>query len=208
MPFWTLPMTSWPDSVFWDFSLDLYLKDGVDHACLALQDQLGLNVNMLLFALWLGHRGVSLDPVRLRQAEVAIAPWQEDLIVPLRAVRRTLASRVRASGDEHLSEPWRGHASRLKKNIQALELDGEHLVQLTLDDLAAGWQADGLPGLVLAGDNLRVYRHLPSAFRGDIDCLFEASFPDAVKAERASVLKTLMDHPAEAINGQGKAGAG
>ncbi|MGI9492931.1 MAG: TIGR02444 family protein, partial [Geminicoccaceae bacterium] len=48
----------WPESPFWDYSLSLYGRPGVEQACLELQRRHGLNVNLLLFAFWLADRGV------------------------------------------------------------------------------------------------------------------------------------------------------
>ena len=45
------------DSAFWRFSLELYARDGVPAACLALQDREGADVNLVLLALWLGESG-------------------------------------------------------------------------------------------------------------------------------------------------------
>ena len=38
------------DNPFWQFSLDAYQRDGVQPACLSLQDDWGLDVNVLLYA--------------------------------------------------------------------------------------------------------------------------------------------------------------
>ena len=39
-------------SPFWRFSLDFYRRPGVPEVCLQLQDAHGVDVNLLLFALW------------------------------------------------------------------------------------------------------------------------------------------------------------
>jgi uncharacterized protein (TIGR02444 family) len=40
-----------PDDPFWRFSLDLYGRPGVAPACLALQDEAGADVNLVLYLL-------------------------------------------------------------------------------------------------------------------------------------------------------------
>ena len=40
----------------WEFSLDFYARPGVSAALIELQDRAGLDVNLILFALWLGAR--------------------------------------------------------------------------------------------------------------------------------------------------------
>src|ERR1700680_2972326 len=44
-------------SPFWRFSLRFYRQPGVADACIALQDARGVDVNILLFFLWLGSPG-------------------------------------------------------------------------------------------------------------------------------------------------------
>ena len=39
---------------FWDFSVRTYGVPGVSQACLALQDERGVDVNMLLYCIWIG----------------------------------------------------------------------------------------------------------------------------------------------------------
>ncbi len=48
---------SFPSSPFWDYSLGIYRKPGVADACIALQDEFGLDVNMLLACLWFSAEG-------------------------------------------------------------------------------------------------------------------------------------------------------
>ena len=76
---------------FWRFSLTVYARPGVASSCLALQDRLGLDVNLLLFCCWAAARGHRLDPAELAAAEAASADWQRDIVVPLRGIRRQLA---------------------------------------------------------------------------------------------------------------------
>src|SRR5689334_13312505 len=75
----------------WRFSLAVYARPGAAEALLALQDRAGRNVNLMLFALWLGvARGERLVAATLAAAETAIAPLDAGLVMPLRALRRSL----------------------------------------------------------------------------------------------------------------------
>ena len=47
----------------WDFSLRVYRAPGVSDWCLALQDGHGADVNILLWAAWLGAAGLLLTAV-------------------------------------------------------------------------------------------------------------------------------------------------
>ena len=40
---------------FWDFSNQLYDKDGVTEICLNLQEELEVDVNLVLFCFWGAH---------------------------------------------------------------------------------------------------------------------------------------------------------
>ena len=55
---------------FWRFSLRVYRAAGVQQACLALQEDCGADVNLLLLCGWQGLDGRALDRRRLRQAMV------------------------------------------------------------------------------------------------------------------------------------------
>ena len=75
---------------FWQFSLDFYRRDGVAEACLTLQDRLGLDVNILLYAAWLASQGRTASVADFEQVDLLVAPWREEVIRPLRRIRRWL----------------------------------------------------------------------------------------------------------------------
>ena len=50
---------------FWKFSLELYDREGVAAACLALQEEYQLDVNLLLFCYWHGSNFGVIDTERL-----------------------------------------------------------------------------------------------------------------------------------------------
>ena len=77
-------------SPFWTFSLALYRTPGVPAACIVLQDECGVDVNVLLFALWLAKEGRALRSDDLAEADLAISAWRNEAVRPLRAVRRFL----------------------------------------------------------------------------------------------------------------------
>jgi uncharacterized protein (TIGR02444 family) len=77
----------------WRFSLDFYPRPGVAAACLALQDRHGRDVNLVLFAVWVGLSGRGrLNPAGLAGAEAAIGPWRGEMIEKLRELRRKAKS--------------------------------------------------------------------------------------------------------------------
>jgi len=100
---------------FWDYSLASYSLDGVASSCLVLQDNCGMDVNLLLYAAWLAHRDQRLSAEHLAWVEAEIVDWRERVIKPLRALRRQLQDYSRASG--------------VREEIKALELRAEQQQQ-------------------------------------------------------------------------------
>ncbi|MDF1747328.1 MAG: TIGR02444 family protein [Alphaproteobacteria bacterium] len=86
---------SLPDSdTFRQFCLTLYAAEGVEAACLDLQDKFGLDVTLILLCCWVGQHGVRLSTESLAQAEQSVKPWRETAIDPIRALRRRLKDAV------------------------------------------------------------------------------------------------------------------
>ena len=116
------------DNAFWRFSLRVYGVPGVAAECLELQDKLGLDVNVVLFAAWLGaERGKVLDPSDLDCIEQALAGWSGDVVRPLRSVRQTLKTLP------EIAEP---EVQALRKRIAETELFCEQIEQAFLFRLA------------------------------------------------------------------------
>src|SRR5438477_3720171 len=76
----------------WHFSCAFYAQPGVSEALLALQDRAGLDVNLILFALWRGASGLRLSHAELMVAERTAGPIRAAIVLPLRALRRELRS--------------------------------------------------------------------------------------------------------------------
>src|SRR5690606_26452407 len=73
----------------WAFALALYACPGVEAACLALQDEAGVDVCELLWRCWLLHHGARPGPAAeagLRE----VRRWQAEVTAPLRTLRRRL----------------------------------------------------------------------------------------------------------------------
>jgi uncharacterized protein (TIGR02444 family) len=147
-------------SPFWRFSLATYRQPGVAEACLALQDGFGVDVNVLLFALWLGTQGRRLDDVEMQFVLDEAAGWAGEVVVPLRTVRRRLKD------DPPLVAPDAAQAFRTQ--VKRLELEAERLEQEALH---------GLSGRVAVG----VRMPPEAAIRANVDALARAldrSFPE------------------------------
>ena len=118
-------MTEFPDHPFWDFSLSVYMSDGVGAACLELQTTHELDVNILLFCLWFGASGRgSLNADQIAAAIEAVDAWHQEVVRALRAVR------VRMKGG--VTEAPSALTESLRQRIQKTEIDCEHAEQLML----------------------------------------------------------------------------
>lgn len=109
------------ESALWRFSNAFYALPGASEALIALQDQHGLDVNVMLFALWLGISGRGLiGGDVLIAADRATRVIRTEIVEPLRALRRRLAHHPDAD------------VQRLREGVKALELAGERLAQSRL----------------------------------------------------------------------------
>jgi uncharacterized protein (TIGR02444 family) len=116
------------DNPFWRFSLAVYAAPGVAPECLALQDTRGIDVNMLLFCAWLGSLRVVLTGEDLAAVEATVRSWREQVVQPLRGVRRDIKARPDAVQVD---------IAALRKDVAALELRAEQIEQAMLYAMAA-----------------------------------------------------------------------
>ena len=112
------------ESPFWRFSLSLYRQDGVPPACIALQDNHGVDVNVMLYGLWLATQGRKLSGQDMAGVNGLVRGWRDDVVVPLRAVRRILKE-----PDIAFDTP---DTKALRERVKAVELEAERLQQETL----------------------------------------------------------------------------
>ncbi|MBL4644860.1 MAG: TIGR02444 family protein [Hyphomicrobiales bacterium] len=81
------------DFPFWSFSLDRYMRPGVSTICLRLQETCKVDVNILLFALWLADRSIAVDRNEFRQLIEKAQLCHEQIVIPLRRVRQYLKTK-------------------------------------------------------------------------------------------------------------------
>ena len=114
-----------PEHPFWDFALKVYGSEGVGAACLRLQERHGIDVNIMLLCLWLGEtgRGV-LEAEEMDAPRVVSDKWNNDIVKGLRAVRQGLKT--------DFPDVPEGLRESLRAQVQATEIDAEHLEQLLL----------------------------------------------------------------------------
>ncbi|MGV8837927.1 TIGR02444 family protein [Cellvibrio sp.] len=146
-----MPTASLDDrSNLWDFSLRQYARAGVADACLRLQDEHGVNVNVLFWCLWLEQRGLTLDAARLRNAQKRIHAWDEHYVVPLRQLRRRMKAEFGGANSD---------IEQVRSQIKQAELLAEKQVLSLLEVLPQSWGKTAVASahLPTAGENLRFY---------------------------------------------------
>lgn len=113
------------DHPLWKFSLAVYGAPGVSAACLELQERRGADVNLLLYAAYVGASGRGrLDAAALAACRAAVRPWIEAAVLPLRGVRRALKADLGAVSA--------ADAAALRQRIAAVEIAAEQLEQQAL----------------------------------------------------------------------------
>lgn len=137
---------------FWTFSLRVYRRPGVANACIALQDRLGVDVNMLLLAMWTAWHGTILAGRPLAAATSFSRTWSNNVVRPLRAARRFL----RAPSLPPLPAVDR---SDLRPKVARVELQAEKIEQTVLAAFVpvAHRRLGGLDGARLGAANLGRY---------------------------------------------------
>ena len=108
-----------------------YARPDVPAACIALQDEFGIDVDVLLFVLWCASRGRRLEVSELHAADAAVAPWHGSVVAPIRRVRRALGSIPGGPFDEVA-------VTRLRGQLLSAELAAERMQHRVLEALAPG----------------------------------------------------------------------
>jgi uncharacterized protein (TIGR02444 family) len=104
----------------WQYSLSLYPR--IKDLCLQWQDNFGVNVNLLLFLLYLDKQQQSLSEQQLQQLEDLLQHFSTEVTQSIRTLRRTLPS------------PWLESDMQLplRQQLLSTELAAEKLEQQLL----------------------------------------------------------------------------
>lgn len=123
--------SSLPIESLWDFSLALYAQPGVAEACLRLQDEQGINVNLIFWCVWLEQQlGVHLEDAHLQEAHHHIDGWDRTYVVPLRQLRRRMKAEFGTRNDT---------IEAVRNQIKQAELAAEKELQMRLQRLTHRW---------------------------------------------------------------------
>ncbi|NKB57241.1 MAG: TIGR02444 family protein [Alphaproteobacteria bacterium] len=120
-------MTKDAGNPFWDFSLSVYALDGVSEACLRLQDQHGVDVNLLLYCCWVAQDAcLTLAEADMAKVIGRVSEWKAHVVIPLRAARRALKGETDGIGP--------AAREALRDQVKQAELEAERLQQDALFD--------------------------------------------------------------------------
>ena len=120
----------WPSNPFWEFSLALYAKPGVADACLALQERLGIDVNLLLYFVWRTNEGHAVSSQEAAAAAAHVSGWHDGVVRPLRALRTDLKADAKGAPGAAVD--------RVRAQIKSAELNAERIEQDMLYALPRG----------------------------------------------------------------------
>jgi uncharacterized protein (TIGR02444 family) len=141
-----------------------------------LQDQCGVDVNLLLFLLWLASDDRQLSAEEVRMLDDNVRDWRNLTIVPIRDARRKL------KGADTLVDPGAQEAFRNK--VKAVELEAERLQQEALYGFAKSGPlgSEALPP-VAALANIAAY-----------ESVLGVNFPKSSIAALASAFAAAIAH--------------
>jgi len=145
-----LQVPDFSEHPFWNWSLDVYGRSGASEILLDIQGRLDLDVNLLLFACWIGATGRG-RPTGSEWARLigGTADWRAEIVKPLRAVRRHLKGRGNVPG-----------AMALRERVKASELEAEYSEQMIIVGLAGSRRGGDIPVAAQVADacaNLQSY---------------------------------------------------
>lgn len=143
---------NFPESPFWNYSSQLFQIADVADACLAMQNNLDADVNLLLFCCWAGDNHHPLNKLDIDKLIQASEPWQTAIIKPLREARKLMKNHI-------IAMPAHLHKQTIT-NLNEMELNAEHMAQLDLEktiEFARPAITDGASAIDMSARNLMLY---------------------------------------------------
>ena len=174
------------ENPFWQFSLDFYDQSSVAGQCLDLQNEFGLDVNLVLLCIWQGNEGKLLTREFFTRllSETHIDQLRVDIILPLRKIRA--ASAIKDSNEVNI----------LAKQILVLEILAEQYEQAEIYGFTNRFAAKSVDNVIATVKNLCVYLPLNGLKKPKwhhIGILLNAALPSIDDAELIDVLSLEAD---------------
>ncbi len=113
-----------PTSEFWNYSRQIWALPAIEDSCIRLQNEHGLNVNLLLFCCWTGEQQICLTDDHIQCLLEAAESW-ETVIKPLRESRIMMKQNLIAMPADIVEQTL--------MNISDMELNAEHMEQMSLE---------------------------------------------------------------------------
>lgn len=111
---------------FWNFSLQLYDREGVAAACLELQEAYQLDVNLILFCFWHSSAYGAVDQQLLQDVIEFSIEWRAQVVQPLRSTRTWMKL------NQNPAEQFDGLRERIKADeLMAEKYQQERIAGLT-----------------------------------------------------------------------------
>ena len=165
---------------FWDFSVRTYRTEGVPDACLALQNEYGADVNMLLYCAWVGAVLGPFDGQLFAAASGFSRDWADNVVIPLRSARTWMKHTGCTADPVPTTE-----CMKLRDKIKSVEFGAEKMQQEVLASFVAPEDRSGDAAEAVLEDifaNLVLYADfvgfdVDDDVRGKLRVIFEAAFP-------------------------------
>jgi len=124
---------------FWNFAVRTYRCEGIPKACIALQDERGADVNVLLFCCWMGATRGEFEIETLDKVLEFSRAWADRVVRPLRSVRTWM--KIEGCSDPAVPAE---SCMKLRERIKKVELQAEQLQENVMQSLV-----DTIPGVSL-----------------------------------------------------------
>lgn len=177
-----------PTHPFWNFSVKIYRHKQIEESLITLQNERGLNVNVILFCCWyaLCDQG-RLSKSALKQILISIQPWHDGIVLPLRRIRRQLKTTTKPS----LLEIYR--------EVSSHELVAEQVEQLIMiENVTYETKAvrTNFQKIIDICKNISTYCHLLQIFLDAKDCWHICTILVTLfsKIDQEDILRYCMEH--------------
>lgn len=127
-----------PVERFWDFSVRTYRTSGVPEACLSLQDEHGVDVNMFLYCCWVAVCRGDFDAQLWSNTIEYSSAWADNLVRPLRQARTWMKHEGCVNGAAENDA-----CMELREKIKSVEFDAEKMQQEVLESLTTNSDRGG-----------------------------------------------------------------
>ena len=160
----------------WDYATAVYSRPGIAESCLWFQDHCRGDVPVILFISWCSIRGVVVNHRLLAQVEQMVSEWHQDVVMPLRGLRRELKRDSKSIAQEAVCA--------FREKIKALELEAEHLELNALETLSYDETASPVP----VSDQKRLIASGLIQYFGQLEC----DVDEQIKARISAFIVCLL----------------